>query len=108
MRRIDQNRPTGDHWNEWQNSSRVENQQRVTRRDRSDEPDQIFARVDDPAQRNGAWPGLLINDFSRRGHGLIGVRSPSVSEGKSRKMPSLTVGLLTHYTSRKSLPVISS
>src|SRR6185369_14062102 len=95
MRCIDQNRPAGNHRNQRQDAGDVQNQERVTRRDGSDEPDQIFPRVDDPAQRDGPWLRLLIDDFSYRGHGLIRVRSPTVREGQSRKMPSLTVGLLT-------------
>ena len=72
VRRIDQNRPSRDHRNQRQDSSHIQNQQRITRRDRTDEPNRVFARVDDPAQRNGARADLIFDSLSGRGHMISG------------------------------------
>ena len=54
MRRVDENGPAGNHWNQRQDSGDVENQQQIAGGNRPDEPDEILARADDPARARSA------------------------------------------------------
>src|SRR6186997_702769 len=96
MRRVDENGPAGNHRNQRQNSGDVENQQQVDGGNRPDEPDEIFARADDPAQRDRAALSLLGDDFGCGSHAL------SLTPGFSQVKTGVP------YPSRKSFPVISS
>src|SRR6185503_20723474 len=67
VRRVDQNRPQRHHRNEGNQTLDVKEQQGVTGNNRSNEPDQVVPRTDDPAQGNCARAGFS-NGLSCSGH----------------------------------------
>src|SRR5436190_14045175 len=98
MRRIDQDGPTGHHWNQRQNAGGVENQQQITGSDRANEPDQVFASIDDPAKRDGPRASLIGDCFGNGRHCVPCQRLERERRQLWLARPSLTVGLLTPPT----------
>ena len=87
VRRVNEHGPCDDHRNERHYPGDVERKQRVARHDRPDEPYEVVARADDPAQTDGARRGRGGQsrfDLRRSGHKNLCVVS-CVDSGASRR-----------------------